>query len=279
MRSAVIEIGGTTTRAVVADPAPGGGLAIRLDRRIVLRLRQAVARDGVVGEGLRLLVVETARRLQAECFRAGVAHPHVVVAADLAGAGDLADLLAALRRCGVAPVTVRSWLDEAGLLLRDVAVDGDVTVAEVGDRSVRFVERTDGCVAMFRRPGPLDPMRTLTDVGPLAGRAPVVTGPVTASVVRAMWARQGRGQRAPDRCEVTADALVALERELLALTPTQRLLLPAVPPEEVDLVALGAGYLHALAQRWAVTRLLVVATSPAESELRRLLTAPAPLRA
>jgi hypothetical protein len=214
---------------------PGGGLAIRLDRRIVLRLRQAVARDGVVGEGLRLLVVETARRLQAECFRAGVARPHVVVAADLAGAGDLPDLLTALRRCGVAPVTVRSWLDEAGLLLRDVAVDGDVTVAEVGDRSVRFVERTDGCVAMFRRPGPLDAMRTLTDVGPLAGRAP--------------------------------------------LTPTQRLLLPAVSPEEVDLVALGAGYLHALAQRWGVTRLLVVATSPAEAELRRLLTTPAPLRA
>src|SRR5690554_6761023 len=117
MRSAVIEIGGTTTRAVVADPAPGGGLMLRLDRRIVLRLRRAVDRDGVVGEGLRLLVLETVRRLQAECFRAGVARPDVVVAADLAGADDLGALLASLRRSATGPIVVRSVLDEAHLLL------------------------------------------------------------------------------------------------------------------------------------------------------------------
>src|SRR5690554_4634520 len=84
MRSAVIEIGPTTTRAVVADPAPGGTLAIRLDRRIVLRLGQATERTGSIDEGLRLLVVETVQRLQTECLRAGVGRARVVVAADLA---------------------------------------------------------------------------------------------------------------------------------------------------------------------------------------------------
>ena len=284
MRSAVIEIGGTTTRAVVADPAPGGGLTLRLDRRIVLRLRQAVDRDGAVGEGLRLLLVETVRRLQAECFRAGVARPHVVAAADLAGAGDLGDLLASLRRAVAGPIEVRSSLDEASLLLQDVALDGDVAVAEVGDRTARFVQRVAGAITVEHRAGPLDvaralgrrelrldPAPALDEVRALRTCRAVVTGPVPAAVVRALWARNGRGARGPDRCEVTTAALAALERELLALTPTQRLLLPAVAPEEVDLVVLGAGYLHGLAQRWDVEAVLAVATSSAEATLRARL--------
>lgn len=81
----MVEIGATTTRAVVAEPSSDGELTLRLDRRIVLRPGRAVERDGARGEGRRLLAAGTVRRPQAERFRAGVASPHVVVAADLAG--------------------------------------------------------------------------------------------------------------------------------------------------------------------------------------------------
>lgn len=289
MRSAVIEIGGTTTRAVVAEPAPDARLAIRLDRRIVLRLQQAVDRDGSIGEGLRLLVTETVVRLQAECFRAGVPRPALVVAADLLAAGDLDDLVGAVHRRTGEPVTVRSDLDEAALLLAGAAVDGDVVVAAVGDRAVRFVERVGDTVAVTGGAGPAAvggarrprhaPPRRLDGVRPLTGQSPVVTGPVTTAVVRALWARNGRGADGPARADVHRDGFAALERELLALSPTQRLLLPAVAPEDVDLVVLGAGYLHALARQWGVDHVLAVATSPAEAHLHAVLAAGRGVRA
>ncbi|MFA9429776.1 HD domain-containing protein [Egicoccus sp. AB-alg2] len=292
MRTAVIEIGGTTTRAVVAEPTPGGWYRTHLDRRIVLRLQRAVARDGVVGEGLRLLVAETLRRLRGECFRAGASRTVAVVDAAVAGAGDLHELVRTAARELGASVQVRDDHDEARLLLRVTRPlhggEAPVVVAEPGERVTRLVTRhvdgvrlaqVPGVVAVIGDPACVPSTRaTLVDalhgVPPRCpdGAPPVVVGEIAEAVGRTLLQRRYGPVTPPaERLEVGVDELALLDRELATVSPTQLLLLPAVAPEEADVIARGAAYLVALATRWNADRLVLSRDSATDGQLLEAL--------
>ncbi|GGI08983.1 hypothetical protein [Egicoccus halophilus] len=308
MRTAVIEVGGTTTRAVVAEPTPGRGHVVHLDRRIVLGLQRAIDRDGEVGEGLRLLVAETVRRLAQECRRHGAARLVAAVDATVAVASDRDDLVRLLDRTLQVPVRVRSVLDEARLLLHAVGIGpgtGPAVVADIGERHTRLVRRDPRGLRVQDLPGPSADATVARDLvaahhgtvgypstvvpepdqrGPATSPpVPVVTGPVTAAVGRTLLHRRyGPLAPPPDRLRVGPQDLAALDRELTNATPTQRLLLPAVDPEEADLVTLGTAYLLALVDRLEVRAVEVSLAATTDGQVLEALgldTAPGARRA
>lgn len=285
----MIEVGGTTTRAVVMEPMAGVAYRIHHDRRIVLGLQRAVECTGEIGAGLQQLVTETVRRLRAECLRAGAVRTVTVIDACVAEADDLADLVAVLRRGHDDPVQVRSRLDEVRLTLRAeralLGTGESLAVAHVGERVTRLVCHTHAEIRVTELPGPmrsegpgidLDQSRhelaaALANVQPLEPDActPIATGAVATAVGRVIAPHPG-GRRAARRTQIRVDELVALEHELLALMPAH-LLRPALASGFDDRVMLGAIYLRLLAGRWGVDRLRVGDSSAIEGHLLELI--------
>jgi exopolyphosphatase/pppGpp-phosphohydrolase len=279
MRTAVVEVGTAALRAVVVEPTEGGWFRVHAEHRVVLGLLRAARRDGVVGEGLLQLAEETARRLRAVCFRNGADVASVRIASGLACAGDLEQLR---RRTGAAlgaDVDVPEPATEGQALLTAVALRTaprhPATVIELGDDIRAFHADADGRLAGMTvidrsvrdllPSGAVDPYHPAVrghlqaqarqvlapfPSTPDGGAWPVLTGPTVDALARAVTARRwGTAELDHDGVLLSRAALQAFELELTTSSVTQRMLLPAIDPAEVDLAALGVVLVQAVLDR------------------------------
>jgi hypothetical protein len=229
MRTAVVEVGTGSPRAVVVEPAAGGWFRVLADQRVVLGLQRAVRRDGALGEGLLQLAEETARRLRERCFREGADVTVVHVAAGLRDASDLAELR---HRIGVAigaEVAVLDTVGESRALLRAVrhhtAAPAPTVVVDLGEHELRIIGAPGvpaGPPEIVRLlsgtrdllpPGAVDPYHPavrghlrarvaalLGALAPVPARAawPTLTGRPGNAMARAITARRGRRRTGAD---------------------------------------------------------------------------------
>jgi exopolyphosphatase/pppGpp-phosphohydrolase len=288
MRTAVVEVGTASLRVVVAEPTDGGGVRVLAEHRVVLGLQRAVRRDGHLGEGLLQLVEETARRLREVGFRAGADLTVGYVAAGLADATDLEELCRRTAAAIRGEVTVATTEQEARALadavLRATTVVLPSVLLDLGDHELRAIDLGDdgrpGPVAATRAgtrdllpTGAVDPYHPavrgrlrgrLEDllaelpVQPQAVTWPVVTGRIVDALGRAVETRRRSG---PPRDQVglriPRGELDAFERELTMAGQTHRMLLPAIDPAEVDLVALAVVLATAVVDRLGAEGIVV----------------------
>jgi exopolyphosphatase / guanosine-5'-triphosphate,3'-diphosphate pyrophosphatase len=306
MRTAVVEVGTASLRVVVAEPTDGGGVRVHAEHRVVLGLQRAVRRDGHLGEGLLQLVEETARRLREVGFRAGASVTVGCLAAGLAEAADLEELR---RRTALAlrgEVTVATPDEEARLLaaavLRGTAVTLPSVLLDLGDHELRAIglgrDGVAGPVAATRAGtrdllpvGAVDPYHPAVrgrlrwrleellaelPAPPQAVAWPVVTGRVVDALGRAIAIRRRSGGRlSVGGLRISRAELDAFERELTMAGQTQRMLLPAIDPAEVDLVALAVVLAEAIVDRLGAEGVVVSSGRTLDGWVLRALEAPA----
>jgi exopolyphosphatase/pppGpp-phosphohydrolase len=270
MRTAVVEVGTASLRVVVAEPTDGGGVRVLAEHRVVLGLQRAVRRDGHLGEGLLQLVEETARRLREVGFRAGADRTVGYVAAGLTDATDLEELRARTAAGIRGEVTVATTDEEARVLadavLRATTVTLPSVLLDLGDHELRAIglgrDGRPGPVAVTRAgardllpTGAVDPYHPavrgrlrwrLEDLlaelptQPETVAWPVVTGRVVEALGRAVEVRRRPGTPRSDAgLRLPRGELDAFERELTMAGQTHRMLLPAIDPAEVDVVAIA----------------------------------------
>jgi exopolyphosphatase / guanosine-5'-triphosphate,3'-diphosphate pyrophosphatase len=284
MRTAIVEVGTASLRLVVVEAADGGWFRLHADHRVVLGLQRAVRRDGCIGEGLLQLVEETARRLRELAFRAGADTMAGYLAAGLCEATDVDELRLRTARALGCDVRAVGFVDEAAALVeairRSTAPDLPTLVIDLGDHELRAVPvAADGAVGEVARTcggtrdllpaGAVDPfhpavrhrlrarlVELLADLAPApidgadGATWPVVTGPVADALARAAVARRwGRGGPVHDGTRLSRVELVAFETELASSSQTQRMLLPAIDPVEVDLAGLAVVLVEAVVDR------------------------------
>jgi exopolyphosphatase / guanosine-5'-triphosphate,3'-diphosphate pyrophosphatase len=281
MRTAVVEVGTGSLRAVVVEPDAGGWFRVLADQRVVLGLQRAVRRDGALGEGLLQLAEETARRLRERCFREGADVTVVHVAAGLRDASDLAELR---HRIGVAigaEVAVMDTVGESRALLRAVrhrtAPPVPTVVVDLGEHELRII----GAPGVHTGPpeivrllsgtrdllptGAVDPYHPavrghlrarvaalLGELAPVPVRAswPTLTGRPGNAMARAITTRRwGLGGPDHDGARLSVAELASFERELAGISQTERLLLPSVDPIDADLVGLAIVLVQAVIER------------------------------
>jgi exopolyphosphatase/pppGpp-phosphohydrolase len=280
MRTAVVEVGTASLRMVVAEPTDGGGVQVLAEHRVMLGLQRAVRREGHLGEGLLQLVEETVRRLREVGSRAGAERTVGYVAAGLADATDLEVLR---RRTAVAlrgDVAVATTDEEARMLaaavLRVTPVTLPSVLLDLGDHELRAIglgpDGRPGPVAATRTgtrdllpPGAVDPYHPavqgrlrwrLEDLlaelpaQPQAVAWPVVTGRVVDALGRAVEVRRrADAPRSEAGLRIPRAELDAFGRELTMAGQTHRMLLPAIDPAEVDVVALAVLLVAAVVDR------------------------------
>jgi exopolyphosphatase/pppGpp-phosphohydrolase len=270
MRTAVVEVGTASLRVVVAEPTDGGSVRVSAEHRVVLGLQRAVRRDGQLGEGLLQLVEETARRLREVGFRAGADRTVGYVTAGLREATDLEELRRRTAGAIRGEVTVATADEEARVLadavLRSTSVALPSVLLDLGDHELRAIDLgrdgRPGPVAVTRAgtrdllpTGAVDPYHPavrgrlrwrleelLADLPtqPEAVAWPVVTGRVVEALGRAVEARRRSGSPPSDAgLRLPQAEVAAFERELTMAGQTHRMLLPAIDPAEVDVVAIG----------------------------------------
>jgi exopolyphosphatase / guanosine-5'-triphosphate,3'-diphosphate pyrophosphatase len=280
MRTAVVEVGTASLRVVVAEATDGGGVRVLADHRVVLGLQRAVRRDGHLGEGLLQLVEETARRLREVGFRAGASVTMGCLSAGLADAADLEELRRRTAAAIRGEVTVATPEEEARLLaaavLRGTTVALPSVLLDLGDHELRAIglgrDGAPGAVVATRAGtrdllpvGAVDPYHPAVrgrlrwrleellaelPTPPQAVAWPVVTGRVVDALGRAVEVRRRSGGRpSAAGLRISRAELDAFERELMMAGQTQRMLLPAIDPAEVDLVALAVVLVAAIADR------------------------------
>lgn len=248
MRRAVVDIGTTACRLVVAEAAGGGWPRVCHDREIALGLGRAVRRGGGFGEGLLQLTDETLRRLRTAAVQEGVEDVRVTLAERLfaaEGGPHLRDRAEAVLR---APVQVVSAADDlrgvvAAAQHRLALVAAPVVIELADDRlrvavpgpgdTLRVVETATGLhdlvpdgglellhPAVFGRTR--DQVRGL--VAPFGGLAPgggpvgwpVVTGAPATRLARAVSGRRATTARSSiDGARLPLATVADLEQDLL----------------------------------------------------------------
>jgi exopolyphosphatase/pppGpp-phosphohydrolase len=287
MRTAVVEVGTAALRAVVVEPTEGGWFRVHAEHRVVLGLLRAVRRDGQLGEGLLQLLEETARRLREACFRSGADEVSGRIAAGLARAADAEELRGRTATALGVDVRLTDPADEGQGLLDAVAARTaprwPSVVVDLGDvvRALRVdaagqlagMVELDEAVRDLLPAGTVDPYHPAVR-GHLRARVhdlfarlpaapdpsswPVVTGPAVDALARAMTSRRwGCVDLDHDGALLSRAALQAFELELTSSTVTQRMLLPAVDPAEVDLAALGVVLVQGILDRTGTDGALV----------------------
>ncbi|MCC5947282.1 MAG: hypothetical protein JJT89_02405 [Nitriliruptoraceae bacterium] len=291
--TAQVGIDAAAVTLVVASPTPGGWFTARGRRRLVLNSGRAIARDGQLGPGMLALLDETCARLQTAAFGVGAGSVTTSVASSLRVAEDLEQLLAIVADRLGGPVTVLTEEQEARALLLAaratigpppvrgasipvgagpaevvLALDAD-RIASIRDVGTGVPERvaTDGGVRGLLPTERVDPFhpsvrghverhaQALAARLPVRTGWPVVTGEGPRALARTLLARRRGARRsvAAGGLHATRGEVASIVHELAAAGPTARLLLPAIAPDEVDLVAVTATLLTQVLTRLGAT--------------------------
>jgi exopolyphosphatase/pppGpp-phosphohydrolase len=301
VRTAVVDIGSSACRLVVAEATGDGWFRSAVDRRVVLGLARTVRRDGELGAGLTRLLEETARRFAEAAFRAGGGCVVATVDHEVVAGVDGAALVERLRSALGVPVEVTTSE-------RDVAAARTAVARRLGPAAPpALVEVTNDRIRVGGDEGvhdlpvgtrdllppcvdPLHPaaqqtlrarLEALLDGSPvpaLAARADtrdavLIGAPVVALARGAVGRRWGTPGPPADGVRLSAAVLADLERELLHSTGTRRLLLPGLDPAEVDEVAVTTTVVRHLVTHLGLDGIVVTAVDAVEGRVLRALHA------
>jgi exopolyphosphatase/pppGpp-phosphohydrolase len=297
--TAVVDIGSSACRLVVAEATGDGWFRSAVDRRVVLGLARTVRRDGQLGAGLTRLLEETVRRSAEAAFRAGSGRIVASVDHEVVAGVDGAALLERLRAALGAPVEVASPSDEVAAArtavaarlgpaapspLVEVTTDRIRVAGDEGAHSLPVGTRD----LLPRSVDPLHPaaqqtLRSRLDAlligSPVAAyaegldaREAVLVGPPVVALARAAVGRRWGTPGPPvDGVRLSLAVLADLERELLHTSGTRRLLLPGLDPAEVDEVAVTTTVVGHLAAHLGLDGVVVSAVDAVEGRILRAL--------
>ncbi|MTV25174.1 hypothetical protein FTX61_07085 [Nitriliruptoraceae bacterium ZYF776] len=314
VRTAVVEVGNTACRVVVAETAGGGWFDVVAERTVVLGLERAVRRDGQLGAGLLQLTAETLRRLREVAFRSGARQLVATVGAVLERAADAEELHALAAEALGTPLRVldtqRTAQATVTAVRRRLGWTGPLAILEPTDHHLRLTVQADpgaavgpsaGCLEVHEpaaglrdllptgtvdplHPAALGAFRHRLDAAtedlprrPGGARWLVLAGPSAEVLGRAAAGRRfGDDPPHPDGLRLSAHALTELESELLRTSQTQRLLLPGVDPADVDLVAATLLAVRHVVERLEVDGVVVTTVGMLEGLLIQHLGLPPP---
>jgi hypothetical protein len=248
VRRAVVDIGSTACRLVVAEAAGGGWPHPCQEREVVLGLGRAVRRDGRLGEGRVQLTIETLRRMRTSASRAGAERLSATLDEAVFAAADGPHLHRNAEAALRTPVEVISAVEGARVVMRAsrhrLGLTWLPSLLELADHRIRVARPDpDGTVRVREVPagvadlvpsGVVDPLHPaaygsvrarlaellapLADLAPLTppggpARWPVVVGAPAVALVSALSGRRRVGGTPVDGFRLSADAVAALGRD------------------------------------------------------------------
>jgi exopolyphosphatase/guanosine-5'-triphosphate,3'-diphosphate pyrophosphatase len=280
MRVAVIDLGSTSFRLVVAKAGASGDIRHVVRKREHLNLGMVVGREGMVPEADARAAVKAAVRLLRRARRDGAHRVITVATSALRDAANRDDLAKRLERALGEPVRFLSGAEEAALAYAalDASLDlgpGAVLGADLGGGSLelavgagralawteslplgssrltgRFIE-SDPPTAEERRRLAAHIEARLADVAPkvlsLSPQRCVAAGGTVKALARLIAAERSDPPEAIGGMTLSAGELTAMADRLLSATRADRLAVPAMSARRVEIVHAGALVLSTLA--------------------------------
>lgn len=301
MRRAVVDIGNTACRLVVAETAGGGWSPACDDREVQLGLGRAVRRDGRLGEGLIELTAETLRRLRDTARRVGADELGATLVDGIFGAVDGPELHRHAEDVLQVPVQVVDASDDVGATIhaarRRLGLAEVPGLVELTEERLRVaVPQLGGALCVVELPGGTSELvpqgrgdrlhpSTLGRIGgqirellvPLATQAPqpllrgaglrwpLLTGASGVALGQVTSGRHGADRGLIDGTRLSLARLTDLEHDLLAAYGA-RGRLGDVPPA-VEALVVSASVLRPVLERLGARGVLISSASPVEGRV------------
>jgi exopolyphosphatase/guanosine-5'-triphosphate,3'-diphosphate pyrophosphatase len=279
---AVLDLGSTSFRVVLFEATRAGVLKQKLNERDMLRLGAAIDSDGRVPEKVCNQAIATARRLSDLALGAGASRVLPVATAALRSAGNGRQLSKKIGKALGTDVRVLSGDEEAALLFRAfqrrVPLTGQVALGfdlgggslelAIGDaREIRWTASLPiGVTRLHRELVTRDPMRKRdvrkirecllealephrSAIAELAPQVYIASGGSARAFGDLAQARLGRTRADTDGLyEMSVDELGKLTRKLVRVDHDERMAIPGVRKDRVDLMPTGGILITALAE-------------------------------
>jgi exopolyphosphatase/guanosine-5'-triphosphate,3'-diphosphate pyrophosphatase len=281
-RIAVLDMGSTSFRVVLFEATRAGVLRQILNERDMLRLGAAIDSDGLVPDRACDAAIATARRLSDLALEAGATRVLPVATAAMRSAGNGRELSKKIGKALGAEVRVLSGDEEARLLFRAfqrrVSLEGRTALGfdlgggslelAIGDsREIHWAATMPiGVTRLQRELVTRDPMRKRearqlrerliealephrAAIAKLAPQTYIAAGGSARAFVDLALARRGQTRDDTDGLyEMTCSELGKLTDKLLRVDRDERLAIPGVRKDRVDLMPTGGILLTALAE-------------------------------